>query len=368
MITPFGDYPIHQTSLPIAHAGGGHPNYYDRYWFNGYTEDFYFALALGIYPNRGVIDAAFSVLDKGVQRSVFSSGRIPLDRTKTSVGPITVEIVEPMRVNRIRVSAAEYGLIADLTFRARTAAYEEPRQTWYQGTTLWMDTTRATQFGSWTGSLSNGDRPMAVTGRVYGTKDRSWGIRPVGQPALATPQPRAGQVFFLWAPINFEDRCFHYLLFEDAKGTPWARSAVVLPVLADQAPVHGREPGVTQLRVDHAVRWARGLRRSDGATLHVRGTSDAPAIELAPLLTFRMRGVGYSHPVWAHGVWHGELAVGGEEAKSSDLDRLALDTVHVQQVVRATWGDRVGLGVLEQLVLGPHTPSGFRYLLDGARG
>jgi hypothetical protein len=34
--------------------------------------------------------------------------------------------------------------------------------------------------------------------------------------------------------------------------------------------------------------------------------------------------------------------------------------------VRATRGDEVGLGVLEQLVIGPYEPAGLRGLLDGA--
>ena len=80
VLTPFDDYPIHQTALPIAHPATGDPNHYDRYWFNGYTEDFYFAVGMAVYPNRGIIDAAFSAVHDGVQRSVFASGRMPADR------------------------------------------------------------------------------------------------------------------------------------------------------------------------------------------------------------------------------------------------------------------------------------------------
>jgi hypothetical protein len=58
------------------------------------------------------------------------------------------------------------------------------------------------------------------------------------------------------------------------------------------------------------------------------------------------------------------LTVGGEEHRVEELDNLALDCVHVQQVVRATWGEDQGLGVLEQLAIGPHAPSGFLDLLD----
>src|SRR5581483_3111201 len=107
-------------ALPLAQSGGGHPDFYDRFWFNGYTEEFYLAVALGLYPKRGVIDAAFSLVADGVQRSVFATGPMPLDRTSTSVGPIAIEVVEPMRVNRVVVDAAEHGLTADITAVART--------------------------------------------------------------------------------------------------------------------------------------------------------------------------------------------------------------------------------------------------------
>ena len=88
-------------------------------------------------------------------------------------------------------------------------------------------------------------------------------------------------------------------------------------------------------------------------------------IELEPLLTFRMRGLGYTHPEWGHGRWHGEQAVGSEEHKVEELDNLEPWNIHVQQVMRARWGDRIGLGVLEQLAFGEHAPSGLHGLLDG---
>ena len=97
MLTPFDDYPIHQTPLPLAHPASADPNHYDRFWFNGYTEDFYFAAGMAVYPNRGIIDGAFAVVHDGVQRSVFASGRIPEDRSQTRIGPLTIDVVEPLR-------------------------------------------------------------------------------------------------------------------------------------------------------------------------------------------------------------------------------------------------------------------------------
>jgi hypothetical protein len=42
-----------------------------------------------------------------------------------------------------------------------------------------------------------------------------------------------------------------------------------------------------------------------------------------------------------------------------------LHSVHVQNVVRARMGERVGIGVLEQFCLGPHEPTGLHGFIDG---
>lgn len=365
VLIPLDDYPVHQTPLPLAQAGGSHPDFYDRFFFNGYTEDTYFSVALGVYPNRGVIDAAFSVVRDGVQRSVFASGPAPADRAETRVGPISVEIVDPLRVNRIRVDAPEHGLAADLTFTARTPVCEEPRQTRWSGTRLWMDATRATALGGWSGRLSVAGTDLPIPSPMYGTKDRSWGLRPVADPAAAAPDTEAPQLFFLWAPLNFADAALHFLVFEDAHGVPWARTGLRLPLVDPDAPVCDAS-GVESLLVRHAVRWAPGQRRSEGATLDL---GEAGRVELEPLLTFRMAGIGYGHPEHPHGRWHGGQVVTGEMRSVEEMDTATLvdpAQVHVQQVVRARWGERTGIGVLEQLVIGSHLPSGFTGLLDGA--
>ena len=78
-----------------------------------------------------------------------------------------------------------------------------------------------------------------------------------------------------------------------------------------------------------------------------------------------MSGVGYTHPTWGHGRWHDELVVGGEAVKTEEIDDTDFHHLHVQQVMKATWGDRVGLGVLEQIVIGPHDARGLTGLNDG---
>ncbi|MFY8239172.1 MAG: hypothetical protein ACOVK5_08020, partial [Ilumatobacteraceae bacterium] len=121
MLSSFDDYPIHQTSEPIAHPASGDPNHYDRYFFNGYSRDgkIFFAAAMGLYPNRHVVDASFSVVIAGEQINVHSSGRAPTDRMEcTKVGPIEIEIIVPLQRHRLTVDSPEHGVRADLTYDA----------------------------------------------------------------------------------------------------------------------------------------------------------------------------------------------------------------------------------------------------------
>ncbi|MFZ2177536.1 MAG: hypothetical protein WAW17_26615, partial [Rhodococcus sp. (in: high G+C Gram-positive bacteria)] len=176
------------------------------------------------------------------------------------------------------------------------------------------------------------------------------------------------EVLFLWAPIHFENECFHFLVFENPDGSQWAHDALVVPKIAEGAPVFGSgtEP-LRFARIDHDIEWRPGTRRALRATLVTQaldGKKDE--MHLEPLMTFQMKGLGYGHPVWGHGVWHDELAVGSESYAEDSLDPLLPENVHVQQLVRATWRGRSGLGVLEQVLLGSHRRYGFESYLGPA--
>jgi hypothetical protein len=114
------------------------------------------------YPVRGVVDATFSVVLDGVQHSIFASGIMPLDRS-TIVGPIRVEVLEPIRRIRYLVEPNEHQIECDLTCEASTVAVEEPRQRQMSPEGIvTMDHTRLTQRGAWTGSISS-------TARTFGS-------------------------------------------------------------------------------------------------------------------------------------------------------------------------------------------------------
>jgi hypothetical protein len=91
VLNKLDDYPIHQTPEPIAHAATSDRNVYDRTWFNGYSGDgaYYFGIGMAIYPHRGILDCAFSVVERdGRQHCFYGSRRAPLERTDMQVGAV----------------------------------------------------------------------------------------------------------------------------------------------------------------------------------------------------------------------------------------------------------------------------------------
>ena len=67
----------------------------------------------------------------------------------------------------------------------------------------------------------------------------------------------------------------------------------------------------------------------------------------------------------------GANAVGGDRLVLANVDERLPQYQHIQAISRVKMtGDgkvRHGVGVLEQLIIGPHEPAGFRDMLDMAR-
>ncbi len=182
MLSKFDDYPIHQTPEPLAHPASTDRNVYDRYWFNGFAGDgeFYFGIGAALYPNLGIMDCGFSIVRDGEQHAFHGSRRAPAEPSDSTVGPFRIEVLEPMRKTRVTLESNETGIECDLVFTARTACVEEGRQTLRQGTRAVFDVCRFAQFGRWQGEIRYAGKTLAVdSSRVYGTKDRSWGVRPI---------------------------------------------------------------------------------------------------------------------------------------------------------------------------------------------
>lgn len=369
MLTKGDDYPLHQTPEPVAYTGANR-NFYDRFFFNGYdrNHEVFFALAMGIYPYVNVLDGAFSVVVGGVQHNVYGSKIMHMERLDTQVGPVSVEIVEPLYKHRICCDDAKNGIKADLTFVARTPVHEEPRFTRMAGTQVAMDVTRMTQNGNWEGWLEvKGKRYEIKPDKFWGTRDRSWGIRGLGE-ADPQPNPYSGeqQFYWLWAPINFDNFATHYFLNDDGEGKAWNSNGIIIPVINNPSDVHKPVESMKSWRSQ--ISYESGTRHAAQAIINFESEAgEAYRLTLEPRWNFYMSGVGYTHPHFRHGTYHGELETGYDEYVTAEVEPT---NIHVQALCDVTLegpgGEEKGQGVLEQFIMGPHAPSGFKGLLDMA--
>ena len=148
-----------------------------------------------------------------------------------------------------------------------------------------------------------------------------------------------------------------------------SREGLVAPLFAGPDAIPGDTALDTRMATAaHRIRYHPGTRLAKSAELDLiarDGTRET--ITMEPILRFQMKGLGYFHPTWGQGMWKGELAIGGERFDPRQLNLLSPENIHVQQVVRITSGERQGIGVLEQVCIGPYAPAGFTQMLDGAK-
>ena len=363
MLSAADDYLIHQTPYTMDTVFTSDKNFYDRYFFNGYSRDgsAFFAVAMGMYPNLGVIDAAISTVVDGKQRVVRASRRLGEDRMDTKVGPISVEVVKPMHTLRVKIARNKWGISGDLRFEARSLPAEEPHFSRRMGGNIAMDYTRMTQHGSWSGKLNVDGKEFTLTNDDWwGCRDHSWGIRGVGggdrRGAPVAVQP---QFYWNWAPINMEDMCSLYTVSEYADGTRWHESGVIMTPYPNAT--------AQEVAVDHNLTFQKGTRWiGPGSKITLTPPKGKETVlELKPLYHFLMRGIGYGDPKWGHGMWVGEDEADGFEwdlAKEDPMSHL-----HVQTVSQVTSGRKKGIGVFEIIVMGPYAKYGFKEMMDPAK-
>jgi hypothetical protein len=124
---------------------------------------------------------------------------------------------------------------------------------------------------------------------------------------------------------------------------------------------------IAKSKVDHNKTFVPATRRAQSVEFDFADKAGATyQISLEPLQRFYMLGIGYNHVEWGHGYWKGELETCREDWNLDEVNELDYPFIHNHQVVKATMGDQVGYGTFESIIIGRHSPSGFKDFFDGA--
>ncbi|MGV0593413.1 hypothetical protein [Mycobacterium vulneris] len=371
MLGPMDEFPVHQVPQPIAWPGSSDRNFYDRSYFNAHdrTGDIFVITGLGYYPNLGVKDAYFLVSrrDSGkfggsgdTQTAVHLSDAIDQDRLNQHVGGYRVEVTEPLKKIRIVLEETE-GIAADLSWNGLFDVVQEQPHLMRQGNRVTLDAQRFAQLGSWSGYLEiDGQRIEVDPDTWIGSRDRSWGIRPVGEaePAGRPADPPFEGMWWLYVPMAFDDFSIVFIIQEDPSGF---RS------LNDCSRVFkdGRVEQLGWPRVK--IHYRSGTRIPTGATIDATAPDGTPVrFDVESKLPVPIHvGGGYGGDVdWIHGVWKGEKFT---ERRTYDMNdpavvgRTAFGVIdHVGRAVCTEGGTTSeGWGLFEHGALGRHDPSGF---------
>lgn len=374
MVVPLDEFPIHQAPLSMAYFATSDRNVYDRCVLHCFQRDGERQLiaGLGVYPHLGVIDGFVTLRVGSRQLVVRASDALGEDRMTQAVGPIRIEVVEPLKTLRLVCEDTGRGLACDLTFRASAPAHDEPRQVTRAGAQTILNAQRFIQTGDWSGTITAGRERIRVDPDSWvGARDRSWGVRPVGEslPRDAPTAPiNAGDGHWhVWAPLRFTDFTIFVNVQELADGTRILNEAVrIWPASTGRPPEQLGWP-------DIEIHYRPGTRHPESAVLHLMQRGQRPVkVELKTLGYIPLHvGAGYGgDPSWSHGSWKG---AGWVESLEYDYDdpelaaRIPFGVLDHVAVATFTGSDGIkvkGYGVFEHGSFGRHDPSGFLTFAD----
>jgi len=359
MPVPLDEFPIHQVPLSLEFVASSDRNSYDRSYFNAHnrTDELFFITGFGVYPNLGVKDA-YALLRRGDQQSaVHFSDALDDDRMNQQVGAYRIEVIDPLHTLRLICDDDSLGLSFDMTWEGSFDVVEEQHHVMRSGRRPILDACRFAQLGSWSGTLSIDGDDLNVDPDIWvGSRDRSWGIRPVGEGEPAGRNADEGLEGFWWlyVPLRFDDFAVVIIVQELPDGFRTLNDAT--RIWAD-----GHVEQLGWPRVD--ISYKSGTRHPEHASIELTSQDGKPfTLEVDALLAAPIHvGGGYGgDPDWGHGHWKG---ANFSERVTYDLNDPAIvgrvPFGVIDHVGRGTIDGAEGWGLFEHGTFGRHDPSGF---------
>ena len=128
MLIGLDEHPLHQIAQSFAGVAGSDSQWNDGHYVCLCDVDGNVCLTSNVrlYQNNDVLDGFVCVRHEGRQHNIRLSRRLRPDMDHYGVGPLRIEIVEPMRTLRFVLDENEFDISCDVLCTSTVLPYEDP--------------------------------------------------------------------------------------------------------------------------------------------------------------------------------------------------------------------------------------------------
>ena len=379
-LTQLDEWPRHQTIDTFDTVATAHHGWSDGYWFCfGDPEgEVNLITALRLYPNTNVMDGYACVsLDDGKQYNLRVSRRLRPRMDDLRCGPMSMEIIEPLRTIQVRCEENPHGISFDLRWDGYARPFDETAgsRRFVDGR-LVNERSNYTQVADVSGHITVNGRRFEVGPGWVGARDHSWGIGDTGQgdrPNVAAPAAGTASGATLthfghrqWCLLRFPDRALYWWFHHNNEGR-----MTVSQTNVDYAWDSGRAPWAyrkVELVREEFDAGRRRLKSAEIALTRADGGVERIGMEVVSKPLY-MQGGGY----WGgyadglgRGAYRGEELVEGDVWDVSHPTRVLDVSGNPIRQRNGAWAEtyariwnlddpsETGLGLLESVIAGPY--------------
>lgn len=366
-LTPMDEYLCHQIVDSFGAISTSEHSWTEKLWVSIVHKDGKLAAVFGLgrYHNRGVLDGWGAVSTGANQWTVRASRELMDDPSVTEVGPLSYEVVEPLKRIRAKLAKNDVQPISyDITFDAEMPAFFEDRhrQQERHGFRVGSDVVRYHQTGRPSGWVEvDGTRYDLNGDDWYVFRDHSWGTRLDVGTHLADVRPNEdfgaaefgkGEFELIWSPMFLTspsgEKVEYHMYFMSKGGHIFYSSGY--RNLED-----GTQERVARVRPE--LKYDDKTRRLIGGVIHFDmqqgGTRTVEVERCGPAGIHLGPGLYLGFDGKKHGSWKGELEVEGEYFPDT-LDVPTLQRIRQlrDNPIRVSEGDWQGYGLMETIIHG----------------
>jgi hypothetical protein len=350
MLSPQDDLIGHQLPTTFDQIDNSDPAWMERLWYTGHPSpggEIMFDIGLGYHPNRNVMDAFAGIAVPGRQWNFRVSRRLRPDPLTTTVGPLSIQVIEGLRRHRLRLADNESGIRFEIEFHATLNAHEEKAHLRRRDGRVTENMARAQQLGRHTGWLEYDGKRVEIDGWA-GQRDHSWGVRAeMRTDETSPPLTYYPPFFYCWATAQFKGRGLHIFFKERAPGDKIYLSGEEVFELGSKASSKNQLVDVSHEATWHADPHGQSMA---GATFQLSfADGRGRAIQVRTLATrYYLKGGLYGGlDGWFHGDDRGKFFSAHERWDLSDASIRRKARTLADQVIEVRDGDEVGYGIIE---------------------